>query len=33
MGYDVLGKNKPELKTPLIKIPCYFMIGENDDVV
>ena len=32
LGYDVLGKNKPQNKTAIIQVPGFFMIGEDDQV-
>lgn len=28
LGYDVLGGNRPEMKTEIIRVPGLFMIGE-----
>lgn len=32
-NYDVLGANKPLLKTQMIKTPTIFLIGEDDDLI
>ena len=33
LGFDVLGGNKPELKTSIITIPAMYMIGDSDILI
>lgn len=33
LGFDVLGGNRPEEKTHLIRIPGMFLIGEKDNLI
>lgn len=33
IGYDAIGKNSPGKKTEIIRVPGFFIIGEDDELI